>query len=140
MTELKPCPFCGWDSQCLTTVTTGAGMFDALQCQSCGAQGPYSQNNTVPGSKAVRWNTRAAIAAIPPRAEEWRLIESAPKDEWIIVWMPTAGPEGRMHAACNRKIANGHSWVIGHQFGFDSESPTHWQPLPSPPATKGEGE
>lgn len=28
--ELKPCPFCGFSSRCLTRVTAGAGMLDAL--------------------------------------------------------------------------------------------------------------
>lgn len=55
---LKPCPFCGFDSQCMTTVTTGAGMFDALQCQHCGATGPYNISPVVPGDKSARWNAR----------------------------------------------------------------------------------
>ena len=66
---LKACPFCGFDSQCLTKVTAGAGMFDALQCQRCGATGPYNANYAVYGDGPTRWNTRAPLHATQEDAE-----------------------------------------------------------------------
>jgi transcription elongation factor Elf1 len=66
--RLAACPFCGFDSQCLTTVTTGAGMFDALSCQQCGATGAYNVGNAIRGTKEQRWNTRADAGHAAGRA------------------------------------------------------------------------
>lgn len=65
--------------------------------------------------------------------EGWQDIASAPLDTWVLVYMPTEHEgSGRVHAARNRKIGNGYSWVIGHQFSYDCEPPTLWKPLDPP--------
>ena len=54
-------------------------------------------------------------------AQQWRLIETAPKDETVLTYSPSYGirrcPEGLVHT--------------------HSEA-THWMPLPEPPAQEGE--
>lgn len=65
---------------------------------------------------------------------DWQPIETAPKDKWVLVFMPDEGNMGRTHAAKHRKVSNGHSWVIGHLFGSDLSKPTHWMPLPPNPS------
>jgi hypothetical protein len=64
----------------------------------------------------------------------WQPIETAPKDEWILVFMEDEDDYmGRIHAGRHNKVANGHLWVIGHHFASDLSKPTHWMPLPEPP-------
>lgn len=67
-------------------------------------------------------------------AAGWQDIETAPKDTWVLVYMPgDDGHMGRIHAARHNTIANGFLWVIGHHFVHDLHPPSHWQPLPAPP-------
>lgn len=74
---------------------------------------------------------------------DWQDISTAPKDEWILVYMPDEHDgSGKIHAARNRKTMSGYSWFIGHHFGFDCSPPSHWMPLPAAPNTipaSGEG-
>lgn len=63
----------------------------------------------------------------------WQTIDTAPKDVWILVYMPGEDSMGAIHAARHSTIANGHLWFIGHHFGSDLSKPTHWMPLPAPP-------
>lgn len=85
-----------------------------------------------------------------PRAKvEWQPIETAPKGKEVLVWREDSGtfiakfttPDAVMN---DREIesaefpddfeewfSDAHGWQEG------SEKPTHWQPLPAPPAGKG---
>lgn len=63
------------------------------------------------------------------RLNEWRTIETAPKDNWArLVWCPSN--------QCTYTVAwdeNENCWMI---FGGPSRlrySPSHWRPLPLPP-------
>lgn len=62
---------------------------------------------------------------------EWRTIESAPKDEMILlVWKREAG---------QWSIRIGR-WVLDTWASRGEEiSPTHWQPLPEPPKEPSDG-
>lgn len=66
---------------------------------------------------------------------EWQDISTAPKDEWVLLFMPAEDDGmGRIHAGKNRKVSNGHSWIAGHHFAYDLAPATHWMPLPEPPS------
>lgn len=60
---------------------------------------------------------RAALSAA--KAGRWQPIETAPKDECIVIYQPRFK---RVTTAIND--------------GFDWVHATHWQPLPAPPAQK----
>ena len=67
----------------------------------------------------------------------WQPIETAPKNRVILVWgrywSDEQGwmPEPRM--AQWDSLAFGGSWVVDYRYPF-SVRPTHWMPLPAPPA------
>jgi hypothetical protein len=73
-------------------------------------------------------------------SEEWRPIETAPKDgTWIVAWCvhPYASSMTQPDEYVGPVVAswidhNGGGWTWhGHLGNF-----THWMPLPPPPATK----
>lgn len=75
---------------------------------------------------------RAALAAIEA-ADGWQPIETAPKNGTALL----VGHEQAVFDAW----WNGSAWVDGTTNFFDDEnefSPTHWRPLPAPPAKEGE--
>jgi hypothetical protein len=76
---------------------------------------------------------RAALSASQPAPSPWKPIETAPKDELIIV-----GPTKRM-GIC---VAMNHSrdgWVTETCAEWVSMyTPTHWMPLPPAPQKEGE--
>ena len=59
---------------------------------------------------------------------EWQPIETAPEGESLLVYMPTDKRNPIQVARWGK-----HTKVIGNQFAFDMEKPTHWMPLPEPP-------
>lgn len=80
---------------------------------------------------------RAALASLP--RDEWRGIESAPKDgSSILGFFPNrqrtyAG--GRGTTSIHWSGWGGGIWELSHSgLRCTSESPTHWRPLPEPPA------
>lgn len=83
------------------------------------------------------WNEcRAAMLAAPKPAAGvpgWQPIESAPTTGEFLVWLPnTKAPVQPSRRNAERSI-----WIIGAQFEFDfraEDKPTHWMPLPAPPA------
>lgn len=70
------------------------------------------------------------------RSEDWRPIESAPKDGHEI-WAFN-GEQARMKWICGDGYALW-SWADALLADVDPspEQPTHWMPLPQPPALKG---
>ena len=65
---------------------------------------------------------------------EWQPIETAPKDKRVLELLPKSG------VASGEWNSFGNDWWCGMCGGyecdsaFDDEQPTHWMPLPSPPA------
>lgn len=58
---------------------------------------------------------------------EWRSIETAPKDEQILVW------DGCDEMFVGR-WSSGSQWISSSCVdGWTSMTPTHWMPLPDPP-------
>jgi len=72
---------------------------------------------------------------------EWQLIESAPRDgdEMVWLWRPGMRRPWLGHwSAWNRWWTTGE--VDRYRDHVPCPVPTHWQPTPEPPTTKGEGE
>lgn len=67
------------------------------------------------------------------RMTEWQPIETAPKDETVLVWVPS---EGRIFAAEWVSYPFPH-WQPEYSEVFmlyeEEERATHWMPLPKPP-------
>ena len=74
-------------------------------------------------------------------SDKWQPIESAPKDELILIW-PTYS-DGRPRSAKWRAmkrgfmVENGGRWEHGYGAAIPMK-PTHWMPLPQPPDTTEE--
>ena len=65
---------------------------------------------------------------------EWQPIETAPYDVPVLVFCPKRGPEPDQQQVLTRQILprnQGEWWVWGDEYSFE---PTHWMPLPKPPA------
>lgn len=77
---------------------------------------------------------RAALdAAIAARLSEWRPIEGAPKDRRGVALIAPYPTQGWSDARIG--WWDGDAWARWpHSF-----PPTHWTPLPPPPASQGEG-
>ena len=60
---------------------------------------------------------------------DWRPIETAPADQLVLVFVPSPYDDERIFIA-RRDFGN---WRI--HIDEQTVSPTHWMPLPSPPAT-----
>jgi hypothetical protein len=71
---------------------------------------------------------------------EWRLIETAPKGQWVLGWLPAMdGGAGMVLPVFWGKHNHVplYGWIY-HADTLDGENveqcdPTHWQPLPLPP-------
>ena len=85
----------------------------------------------------------------------WQLIETAPKDEWILTYQANGERDGIVFTGGHCYVAK---WAYGNQFWYDKSSnildipdtknhvatyftcvPSHLMPLPEPPTLK-EGE
>jgi hypothetical protein len=83
------------------------------------------------------------LFAAPPAVDRaavigWQPIEKAPKDGQFLVYLPN---EHRQIQVMYRNSGSRFA-VIGGAFAFDLTKPTHWMPLPEPPAladAKGDG-
>lgn len=66
-------------------------------------------------------------------AQEWRGIESAPKDgTWVLVIDSEYGDHGGAFVARYTEAFSG-CWLINTSHIPHIVYPTHWQPLPTPP-------
>lgn len=55
----------------------------------------------------------------------WQPIETAPEDEHVMIWLAASG---------NHLIAERCEEKWFDDCGLVDENPTHWMPLPAPPA------
>jgi len=82
------------------------------------------------------WN--AAIDHLAPRIvrEGWQPIETAPKDDKVMVLL--YWPHWCSRRAIIGYWANGYGWCADEALSDQGIDPTHWMPLPQPPASKGD--
>ncbi len=86
----------------------------------------------------------AIHTALVEASPQWRGIESAPKMKTILLFAVTDNMDGKVK---NWKMATGWfsdgmqvwNWDGHYVTGFDPK-PTHWQPLPEPPALESSHE
>lgn len=87
------------------------------------------------------------ICAIAPEtAEIWRTIRAALSEAKAGGWQDiSTAPEGTMILCANMNAREARDWCFvawlagGKVCGYRMDKPTHWQPLPAPPAQRGEG-
>lgn len=86
-------------------------------------------------------NIEAIDAALlaHPEAHGWQPIETAPKDEDVLLYLPDDGETEVAvgHEAEGNWYPQDVSTLGGRPFPFQ---PTHWQPLPPPPTSSGASE
>jgi len=75
----------------------------------------------------------------PRNRAEWHPIETAPKDDTRIICGRFTGDaeamqEGFVAVDWRRDTARGHRYNGYGEFNMSSWPPTHWMPLPEPPA------
>jgi len=72
---------------------------------------------------------------------EWQPIESAPMD-WtdVLVFSPSHEDTNTGGVFCAWYDPEAEGWYAHQAQDLFGLEPTHWQPLPEPPTTKGEGE
>jgi len=58
---------------------------------------------------------------------EWQLIETAPRDEFILTYSPIHGT----HVAMIMNPVGRH--FVKENYYFHPQHPTHWMPAPQPP-------
>lgn len=82
----------------------------------------------------------AALSALPRADDGWRTIESADRSgDWVSLWAPGIKPQPfywskRLSMWVQSDDDNPVHWSGGP----DDFGPTHWKPLPAPPAQAGE--
>lgn len=84
-------------------------------------------------SPHARIEARAALSEA--KAGGWQPIETAPKDETFLAVLACGGEQTictMRHSVAEAKNSRPHG-------DFERERVTHWQPLPAPPAQRGEG-
>jgi hypothetical protein len=133
------------DSECLVAQTCfgeiAAYRFGAAYIFEAPLFRQREKHPTLAAAKAAAeaWYRERLTSALRPAGEvrEWQPIESAPKDgKWVLLWWPYWSSLPVIGL-----------WLHGHWYSdsavSDSEgnqNPTHWHPLPAPPAdAKGGG-
>ena len=74
------------------------------------------------------------------RRVEWQPIETAPKDRLIDIWIKNSDTQGVRWAGCyyDQITDQWRTAPGGHLMWVPAKAVTHWQPLPTPPATQHE--
>jgi Lar family restriction alleviation protein len=121
----KRCPFCGSDKIGFSKADVGVDC-GSVGCEKCQTEGPIGGNEI---RAIAAWNRRDPAATMAL----WQPIEMAPKDGThilaVIPWLPDA------KTLFWAPYAN--EWRCpSSERGPDPEGwlPTHWMPLPTPPA------
>jgi hypothetical protein len=138
LVELKPCPFCDALTAMLEQVPDEPELW-RVRCQECGLQ---TRRSVGPEVVVSLWNTRAEAAdrlQHQDRLNGWQPIETAPSDETpVLLW----------HRLWKRGISQGffdaerNWWRISDEAGNVigvGIFPSHWMPLPEPPALTQSG-
>lgn len=117
----KECPFCGGGHIGMASQGPTFKKNYWCECGTCYARGSVGKDWT---EATERWNTRAG--------QEWQPIETAPKDDTIVLGFAAYEDGCYVVAACVFKHGG---WVIvGFLNGDDVPIDlTHWMPLPKPP-------
>lgn len=110
--NLLPCPFC----EAAAAVENICGGGNCIKCTGCGAESAYCDD------------ALTAIAAWNRRPDDWRDIETAPKDEPVLFWLEWADDIGtpewraRTPVRASDRIFHGvrGSWSSVHKA-------THWR-------------
>ena len=70
------------------------------------------------------------------KEREWQPIETAPKDQAVLVWLPGAATGLEMEIGyCSSSDPDG-DWYPSTHVGFPIDiPPTHWMPLPKDPTS-----
>ena len=143
--SLLPCPFCGAtdDDNDLRRVIGYEYENCWIECDKCGAQGPHVTIKTLPrgvstedfikAKNLVDDEASAAAAAAWNQRGAWQPIETAPRDGTkILAWDGQDVKIARTKESCSNPPSK--FWVYtDEELTYYDYSPTHWQPLPSPP-------
>jgi hypothetical protein len=144
--KLEPCPWCG---ERLASLTVSEGStFRWRKVDGCCTDGPEIRHDTMADDQAAAeidstqraitaWNTRPAL--LRDAGDGWRAIESAPRDGTKVLLCHS----GYAHPFYDRDrmprvwvdFFRGGSWYNTAPSG----QPTHWRPLPQPPAMHAPG-
>jgi len=139
--KLLPCPFCGNEHPDYERVGTPRQSC-IVACGNCGCRHESGDEGEHNGSS---WNTRASP---PPPEDGWKPIESAPKDGTRIMlsngkdvaegwWVHDEGGITEHRDLDGRYIGQDESEGYIGWLDFDGgmlPEPTHYRPLPPPPA------
>ena len=70
---------------------------------------------------------------------EWQPIETAPRDgQLVVLFVPHAEPSVSV-GSCDPDESDAKQWMfIEFDLMASYYTPTHWMPLPTPPAPKGD--
>ncbi len=133
--KLEPCPFC--DRQ--MTLRPDGYYRHAFQRRGPLCVAEFVAVLAGDPVSAEKWNRRSTSSAEREMREAWQPIETAPKQKVVLLWALTDTETG------NWLMATGY-WMPGYGDdpgawtwdgrrlkAYDTQ-PTHWQPLPEPPA------
>lgn len=143
--ELKPCPFCGGEAEHIldNIYSNDPKRIHAtwVQCTKCGSDGKHivDRHDNDHRSEAIKaWNTRTQPPALSEPKEEWRDIESAPKDGTEI-WGYWEHLPNKWQGVVKAFFDDGEDLIwLGNDWGSINATPTHWMPLPNPPNAQRE--
>jgi hypothetical protein len=70
-------------------------------------------------------------ATLQARSDVWQPIETAPKDQAVVLWVPRRYP----HVVIGEHWAHSDELTWGWWTQSSRVEPTHWMPLPLPPTS-----
>jgi hypothetical protein len=121
------------------------------QCYNCRNKPHWELEDLRAKLAAAEGEIARAMAVLAPNMPEsgledacrqikqmkWQPIETGPRDGTpVLVWLERVFMGSQVQTAHFRPNVS----VIGSVFAFDAPKPTHWMPLPEPPAEQQEGE
>lgn len=120
--ELKDCPFCN-DSKYLKPFL--GALSGRMMCNNCGAVGPHV---SFEDDFTIEEMNEAITTAWNARADDWRPIETAPKDRAIDIYSKSTKER---FTDC---VFDCGAWQFFEPDGWSEiKTPTHWKPIPEGP-------